>query len=213
MLLIVPPALLGQTPSAILHSQGGVWVNNYEAKDSTAVFAGDVVETKPGFGANLTIEGSAVAIQAESVTKFQGDWLELDHGGVGVETSKSFQVRVHCIRVTPVSNDWTQYAVTDVNGNIQVAAQKHDVNVEIERGHGKPAEGGGPQGGGTVHEGEQRSYNETQVCEAPARSSPAKLPLSTKWIAIGGGAVAGGIILCVLLCAGTSSTPISPDQP
>jgi hypothetical protein len=212
MMLIVPVTLLGQTPSAILHTQGGVWVNSNEARDSTAIFTGDVVETRPGFSANLTLEGSAVAIQPISVTKFQGDLLEMDHGGVAIETSKQFKVRAHCIKVTPVSNDWTQYDVSDVNGTVQVAARKNDVNVEIERGHGKPAAQSGGSQGGAVHAGEQRSYDESQVCEAPARLSPTGLPMS-KWIIIGAGAVAGGIILCVLFCSGTGSTPISPDQP
>jgi hypothetical protein len=68
MVVMVPVSLLGQTPSAILHAQGGVWVNGYEAKDSAAVFAGDLLETRPGFSANLTLEGPAVLIQPESVT-------------------------------------------------------------------------------------------------------------------------------------------------
>jgi len=48
MLVIVPVSLLGQsapnqTGAAILHTQGGVWVNGYEAKDSSAVFPGDLL--------------------------------------------------------------------------------------------------------------------------------------------------------------------------
>src|SRR5271157_449588 len=97
MVLIVPLSLLGQTPSAILHTQGGVWVNGYEAQDSSAVFTGDLVETRPGFSATLTVEGSTILIQAESVAKFQDDVLILDHGSVSVGTSKSYKVKVNCI--------------------------------------------------------------------------------------------------------------------
>jgi len=68
MLVIVPVSLLGQTPpnqtgAAILHTQGGVWVNGYEATDSSAVFPGDLLETKPGSAANLNLDGSTVLIQ------------------------------------------------------------------------------------------------------------------------------------------------------
>ena len=43
------------------------------------------------------------------------------------------RVRVHCITVIPVSDtEWTQYEVTDVNGNIEVAAHKKDVRIELE---------------------------------------------------------------------------------
>src|SRR5580658_4807658 len=110
MLWIVPVTLLGQNEAAqtagqsdqaqpvgaILHTQGGVWVNGYEAKDSSAVFPGDLVETKPGSPANLSLDGSTVLIQPESVARLQGSLLDLDHGSVLVGTSKSFKVKVHC---------------------------------------------------------------------------------------------------------------------
>ena len=85
MMVMVPLSLLGQTPSAgtpsaILHTQGGVWVNGYEARDSSAIFTGDLVETKPGFSASLSLEGSTILIQPESVAKFQQELLVLDHG-------------------------------------------------------------------------------------------------------------------------------------
>jgi hypothetical protein len=212
MLVIVPASLLGQTPSAILHAQGGVWVNGYEANDSAAIFAGDTLDTKPGFSAKLSLEGSAVVIQPESVTKFQGDFLELEHGAVLVETSKSFKVKVHCITVSPVSNDWTQYDVTDVNGKVQVAARKNDVNVEIHSVHLKPSADSAESKGGTVHEGEQHSYDESEACGAPARIPQGNSPFSSKWLEIGGAAAGGGVLICVvLLCKGKSS--VSPSQP
>jgi len=214
LVVMLPLSLLGQTPAAILHAQGGVWVNGYEANDSSAVFAGDVLETRPGFSANLTLEGSAVLIQAESVTKFQGDWLELDHGRVSVETSKSFQVRVNCIKVVPIANEWTHYEVTNVNGTVQVAARKNDVNVEIEGAHRKPSvETAGSQDG-SVREGEQRNYDESQLCGAPPRPTGAGSALSPKWIAIGaGGAGGAGVLIWILVHGGGGSTPVSPTQP
>ncbi len=154
MLVIVPVSLLGkrtrqaassQTGQAriaaagILHTQGGVWVNGYEARDSSAVFPGDLLETKPGSSANLSLDGSTVLIQPESVAKLQTNLLELDHGSVCVGTSKSFKVRVNCLTVVPVLNEWTQYEVNNVNGNVQVAARKNDVNVEREADRKKPS--------------------------------------------------------------------------
>lgn len=205
----VPLSLLGQTPSAILHTQGGVWVNGYEARDSTAVFTGDLVETKPGFSATLALEGSTVLIQPESVATLRANLLELDHGSVSVTTSTSFKVKVNCLTVVPVSNQWNQYDVTDVNGSIQVAAHKSDVNVEREAAHRKASpETAAPQG--SVREGEQHSYNESDLCGAAARTTGAGTPLNPKWIA--GGAIGTGILVWVLLHGGGSS-PMSPWQP
>jgi hypothetical protein len=247
LLVIVPPSLLGQaelaqpgqggsgqgqtdvaasapgqaaqseTGGAILHTQGGVWVNGYEAKDSSAVFPGDLVETKPGSPANLSLDGSTVLIQPESVARLQSNLLELDHGSAFVGTSKSFKVKVNCITTTPVVNQWTQYEVTDVNGNIQVASRKEDVNVERELNRHKPspltpASVTDDSHGASVHEGEQKSFDESELCGAPDRIKGASMGLSPKWIAAGAVAGGTGILLCVLLCGG-GSKPISSSAP
>lgn len=207
----VPSLLLGQTSGAILHTQGGVWVNGYEAHDSTAVFPGDVIETRPGFPANLTLDGSTILIQAESVAKLGDNLLELDHGAVSVTTSTIFQVKVNCLTVIPVSAVWTEYDVSDVNRTIPVAAHKSDVNVEREmKGHQGLAQIAGQQG--SVHEGEQHTYDESQTCGAPSPTG-AGSGLNPKWIYVGAGGA--GLALCLLLCIqhGGGHTPLSSDKP
>lgn len=202
----------GQTGAAILHTQGGVWINGYEARDASAVFPGDLLETKQGSSANLSLDGATVLIQPESVAKLQTNLLELDHGSVLVGTSKSFKVRVHCITVVPVLNEWTQYEVINVNGTIQVAARKDDVRVEQEWDRKKPAPQTEALQGAIVHESEQKSFDQSQICGAPAQPAGASTGLNPKWIA--GGATAGaGILLCALLCGGGGKTPLSPSVP
>src|SRR5579864_731179 len=214
---LLPLSSMGQAlpekpGGAILHTQGGVWVNGYEAHDSSAVFPGDVIETKPDSSANLSLDGSTVLIAPESVSKFQADLLELDHGGVSVVTSKSFKVRVNCILVVPVMNEWTQYVVTDLNGTVQVAARKLDVNVEHERGRGKEVPESQPsQEPASVHEGEQKSYDESKVCGPGARPTSSWGGISPKWIAAG--AAGAGILIWLLVHGGNPKTPASPSQP
>ncbi len=207
------PGQTGGTAAAILHTLGGVWVNGYEAKDSSAVFPGDLMETKPGSPANLTLDGATVLIQPESVARLQSNFLELDHGGVSVGTSKRFKVKINCITVTPVVNEWTQYEVTNVNGNVQVAARKNDVNVERETDHKKPSPTPVETAqSATVREGEQKSFDLSALCGAPAPIKGAGTGLNPKWIAYGAGGT--GILLCVLLCHGTGGkTPVSSSSP
>lgn len=206
---ITPASLLAQTPSAIVHTQGGVWVNGYEAKDASAVFSGDVIETKPDFTATLNLEGSSVLIQPESVVKFQGDAVELDHGGVSVETSRSFKTVVHCITVIPATNEWTQYDVLDLNGSVQVAARTKDVNVSWEHGAAKKPVENPTEQQGSVHQGEQKKYDESVLCGAPLRPNGMTLP-NPKWIAAG--AAAAGIgIWCALNCG--KKPPVSNSMP
>jgi hypothetical protein len=217
MLVAYLPASLqaADTTPAILHSQGGVWVNGMEAADSSAVFPGDLLETKPGFNASLSIDGSTVSIQPESVVKFEENLLALDHGSLLVGTTTGMRVRVHCITVIPVSNaEWTQYEVTDVNGTVQVAAHKKDVRIELEGNPQKTPTATVASGGTAVHEGEQASRRESEVCAAPPQPKAASGPLNLnpKWIAAGG--VGAGILICLLAhCFGGGSGPVSPSQP
>lgn len=212
MIGLVPVSLLAQTPSAIVHTQGGVWVNGDEANDASAVFSGDVIETRPGFSATLNLEGSSVAVQPESVVKFQGDAVELDHGSVAVESTKSFKVFVRCITVVPVANEWTQYEVVDLNGSVQVSARTKDVNVKWARTGLKPSvtNSEAQQGQGSVHQGEQKQYNESEACGVPPRPNAGSLP-NPKWIAAG--AAGAGILIWVVGHGGGGKTPVSSSIP
>jgi hypothetical protein len=211
MILIVPRALSAADPGAIVHTQGGVWVNGYEVSDSTAIFTGDVIETRPGFTGGLSADGSTVVIQAESVVKFQGDLLVLEHGGVSVGTSKSMKVRVNCLTVVPVRNEWTQYEVVDVNGMVQVAARKNDVNIVQEGKKDQPSKEPENANGGTVHEGEQKSRAESEICGGPLRPTTGANVLNPKWIAAGAGG--GALLLWLLLHGGPSKPPLSSVMP
>ena len=215
----LPVSLLGQAPplqtqpsSAILHAEGGVWVNGAEAHDSTAVFSGDVLQTKPGFSATLSLDGTEVLLAPETVGKFDGDAFVLDHGSVSVGTSKGFKVKVNCIKVIPVHEEWTKYEVTDTNGIVRVAALKNDVNVEHEAHAKTPADSTASSDEGIVHEGQKKNYDETQLCGAPPRPTTAGSGVNTKWI-VAGAAGAGILILILAHGTGGGKSPISASQP
>ncbi|MGO9169246.1 MAG: hypothetical protein ACLP56_20450 [Candidatus Sulfotelmatobacter sp.] len=214
MVILWPLTLLAaDTGSAILHSEGGVWVNGAAAVNSTAVFPGDLLETKPGFVANLDAEGSSVLIQPESVVKFQGNYLSLEHGSVSVGTSTLMSVQVNCIKVEPVSNERTLYDVTDLSGKVEVAARKNDVNIRQEGALRKAAPESGSSQSATVHEGQQATRDETQACGTPPRPESPGHALNPKWLEIGVGTGVGVIVLCLLLCTGKGPSSVSPSQP
>jgi len=217
MVVLCPFSLVAaDTGSAVLHSEGGVWVNGSEVAGSTVVFPGDLLETKPGFVANVDAEGSSVLIQPESVVKFQGTFLSLEHGSVSVGTSTSMGVHVSCITVEPVSSERTQYDVANVNGTVQIAAHKNDVNITVG-GVGSVAQKTNPQGGASlstvVHEGQQATRDQATACGAAPRPGSAGNGLNTKWLEIGGGVGVGVIVLCLLLCRGHGPSNVSPSDP
>jgi hypothetical protein len=206
-----PTDAQSQAPSGILHAQGGMWVNGSEARDSTAIFAGDLLETKPGFSATLNLDGTEILLTPETIGKFEGNSLDLDHGAVSIGTSKGFKVKVHCITVTPASSVWTQYEVSDLSGTLQVVAHKGDVTVEVGI-TGKATGDSGTSSGGTLHEGEQKSYQESQLCGTQKEPASPGSGLNPKWIAAG--AAGAGILIWLLIHnTGGGSSPITPSTP
>jgi hypothetical protein len=213
MVVVCPGSLLAADGhSAVVHSTGGVWVNGAEVADSTTVFPGDSVETKPGFVANLDTEGSSVLLQPETILKFQGDYVELDHGSVAVGTSTLFSVHVNCIKVEPVLTDRTQYDVTDRSGKVEVAAHKNDVRFRLVGAPNKASSASDSHSSDIVHEGHQDSRDETTTCGAADQPKAASSSPNTKWLEIGGGG-GGAAALCLLLCKGKPASNISPSDP
>jgi len=199
--------------SAMLRSKGGVWVNGKENPDSSAIFSGDLIETNPGSIANLDAQGSSVLIQSESVIEWGNNELTLDHGSVTVGTSTALRVKVNCLTVEPVANQWTQYDVTNVDGTVHVAAHKLDVKITQGVAGRKPSEENA-SGSNIVHEGEQASRDVTVACGAakPPDTAGGHPISTTRWIEIGSGA--GGVaLLCLLLCRGSNPTSVSTSSP
>jgi hypothetical protein len=213
MMVVLSPLwlLAADTGAAVVHTKGGVWVNGAQAADSTAVFSGDLLETKAGSVATLDAQGSSVLIQPESVVKFQGSFLSLEHGSVSVEASTSMNVHVNCIRVEPASNQRTQYDVADVGGTVHVAVHKGDVNITEIGALRKAAPENTASQSAVVHEGEEATRNEA-ACGAVPRPAWAGHGLNTRWLEIGG-AGGGAVALCLILCKGSTPTSVSPSQP
>jgi hypothetical protein len=216
MVVLCPLSLLAgraaTTSAAVVHSKGGVWLNGAEVADSTAIFPGDLLETKPGSVANLDAEGSSVLVQPESVVKFQGNSLSLEHGGVSVGTSTAMSVRVNCIKVEPASNERTQYDTANLSGTLKVAAHKDDVNITQIGLPRKAAQDSNSSQVAVVHEGEQTTRDVAATCGAPLRPVGVGNGLNTKWIEIGG-AGGGAVALCLLLCKGSKPGSVSPSRP
>jgi hypothetical protein len=214
MIILLPLQLLAaETGAAVVHSTGGVWVNGSEVVDSSTIFPGDLLQTKPGFVANLDSEGSSVLIQPESVVEFHGSFLTLVHGTVSVGTSTSMGVHVNCLKIEPVTADRTQYDVTDTNGVVLVAAHKNDVDIKQGNLLQKASKKTEPSQSGIVKEGQEAKRNESQDCAGGPRPPSAGSALNPRLLEIGGGAAAGVLVLCLILCRGSNSSPVSPSQP
>jgi hypothetical protein len=137
LLAIVFPAqmmLAGETASAMLYTNGAAWLNGSDVPKSAAVFSGDLLQTRADSTASIQSNGSSVMVLADSLVKFEGPAVELEHGAVRVTTSRGMAARAGDVTVKPTANTWTDFQVTDVDGRVQIAANKGDLTVQDDKG-------------------------------------------------------------------------------
>ena len=212
MIVLWPVAsMAADAKAAVLRSKGGVWVNGAEAADSTPVFPGNRIDIRPGFVAQLDAEGSSVLIQPESILKFQGTFVELEHGSLSVGHSASLGVHVSCLQVEPVTSERTEYNVKDTTGTVEVAAVKSDVKFTQVGRIKKTSKSTSPFRSAVLHEGQQEKRQESD-CGGASQTPSSANSFPTKWLEIGGG-VAGAVALCLVFCKSSPKNDISPSDP
>jgi FecR protein len=216
MAVVLPFSLVAQDSGrAMLHSDGGVWLNGNPAPNSSAIFPNDLIQTQRGNSAKIEAYGSAVTVQPETVVQFGGDQLALelvlDHGGLQVDTSHGMKVRVNCITVSPLAQAWTRYDVTDVDGRVTVAVQENSVQIHYA-GASTQQSKQAAFADVTVHQGEQATRDEKcGVSARPGDVVNAKVAiLNNIWVK-GAALTAIGVLTCWALCRGDD--PLSPAKP
>jgi hypothetical protein len=201
--VLAPFALAQNTGVAVLSGTGSVYLNGGQLSNSNAVMTGDVIQTKENGAATINGPGGSIALDSNSVLRFQGQNVALDRGQISVATGQSLTVNTRDLRITPVSNDWTQFYVTRAHGMITIAARKNDVTVNCGSGSER------------VKEGHQISRADADNCglmvlkgAAPtAASGPILSSETAKWSAL----AAGGALTIWSLSHGDN--PVSPEKP
>jgi len=210
LLLLVPASLLAADSSAaMLYADGAAWLNGSHVPKSSAIFAGDLVQTRSDSAANIHAPGSSITVLGDSLVQFQGDSLKVEHGGVSVSTSKGVATTAGDVRVAPASNAWTEFNVTDTDGTVRIAARKGDLTVTDDNGTVTLA-----QGQETTRD-EQSDQTDNSRKKNKKRSTAAAPAagggMLNSPIAVGiGGAAIVGVTAWVLI---KNDTPVSPSQP
>lgn len=207
---LLPVSLTAEDAAGVLHSNGGVLVNNNSVQPVWSLFPGDVIETLSGSPATIQLNGSSVEISPESVVEFRREELVLEHGGVFVGTSLAFRVRSGCVLVTPVNTSRTIYEVSNTDGKVTVFAQQRDVNVD-SRGRNSQLSKTDSSNRATVREGERKSREEkcgAAELQPSATASPSLM--NSPYVLGSAAAVVAGVTIWVLKC---SDDPLSPSTP
>ncbi|MGB0011080.1 MAG: hypothetical protein WBQ03_05705 [Candidatus Sulfotelmatobacter sp.] len=214
VLLLGFPASLFSADSgaAMLYAHGAAWVNGAHVPASSAIFTGDLVQTRSDSGANINAPGSSITVLGDSLVKFEGSSLNVEHGGVAVATSKSVATIAGDVHVAPASNAWTEFNVTDVDGTVRIAARKGDLNITDDSGTVTLAQGQETTRDEQSDQSADTNNKDKKKKKRAAGAAPAASggTLNSP-LAIGLGAAAiVGVTTWVLL---QSDNPVSPSTP
>jgi hypothetical protein len=143
MLAITPASLMASDEAtAMLYCKGTVLVNGNPVPGSSAISAGDSVQTAQDSVATITQTGSSVIVQPQSSVKFAGNSISLEQGVVSVASSSGLVTSAGSASATPASGTWTEYEVTNVNGMVEIISRKGSLSVNCGKENAALAEGG-----------------------------------------------------------------------
>jgi hypothetical protein len=215
LLLMLPGSLFAaDTNAAMVYTNGATWVNGaFVPRPSSAIFAGDMLQTRSDSVANINEPGSSITVHSDSLVQYDPLSVKVEHGGVTISTSKEVGTTAGGIKVKPASYAWTEFNVVDFDGTVRIAATKGDLNIDDGSGVVTLA-----QGQETTRDEQQTNDTSTDASgkkkdkKRPAGASPAAnggILSSPIAIAVGGGAIIG-ITTWVLI---KNDNPASPTQP
>jgi len=207
--VIFPAALFAaDQPAAMLYSHGTALLNGDSIARSSAIFSGDLVQTSADSAANINASGSIVLVLNDSLVKYQGNAVELEHGGITISTSKALATRAGDVTVSPAASVWTEFEARDVDGTVQIAARKGDLTISDDNGTTA-----------TLAQGQETTRDDSQSQEdkkkKKKRRAGGAVPAakggildSPVAIGIGGGAIVGATAWVLI----RGDEPVSPSK-
>jgi hypothetical protein len=203
--------------AAMIYPHGAAWINGVHVPASSAIFTGDLLQTRSDSGANINAAGLSITVLGDSLVQFEGSSLKVEHGGVDVATSKGVATVTGDVRVAPASNSWTEFNVTDVDGTVKIAARKGDLTVTDDAGTVTLAQGqqttrqetSDDQSGQSASGDKTDKKKNSKRGEGAAPAAGGGILNSTVAVVAGSAAI-GGVAIWILT---QSSTPVSPSTP
>jgi hypothetical protein len=131
-------AIIVSLPASLMAADAGVamarpygtaWLNGAATEQASTIFPGDLVQTNGNSAINIRSAGSSVTVLSDSLVKFEGGAVSVEHGRVKLVTSKGMSASAGSVTVAPASNAWTEFEMTDVAGKVQIVALKGDLQI------------------------------------------------------------------------------------
>jgi hypothetical protein len=202
LIVLVPASLFAaDSAAAMLYTNGTAWLNGSSVPKSSAVFTGDLVQTKSDSVASIKSPGSSVMVLSDSLVQMQENGVKVEHGTVTVGTSKAMIAEVGGLKISPAANAWTEFQVSDTDGTVQIIARKGDLTLS----DGTTL----PQGDQTTREESSKKNKKRKQGGGAVPGAQGGILNSPAAIAIGAWTV-GGLTAWVLV---QGDQPLSPTKP
>jgi len=159
--------------------------------------------------ANINSAGSSITVHMDSLVQFEGSSLKIEHGGLTISTSKAIAATAGDVKVAPVSDSWTEFNVTDVDGTVRIAARKGDLTISDDKGTTTLAQGQETTRDESSDESAGKSKKKNSKQSGAAAAAGGGVLNSPLAVGIGTGAVVG-VTTWVLV---KNSNPASPSNP
>src|SRR5271154_4263220 len=105
LLFLFPSSMFAaDSNAAMLYTNGAAWVNgSHVPRTSSAIFSGDLLQTRSDSVANINESGSSITVLSSSVVQFEGSSVRIEHGAVTVSTSRGVGTTAGDVKVLPAS--------------------------------------------------------------------------------------------------------------
>ena len=207
LVLFLPTLALAASSAMLTVGDGDSSLNGNHVLRSSALFIGDTVATKPDSVASINAEGSMVLVLADSSVQFEGNSVNMGHGGVVVTTSQAMAVRAGKLTIAPVAQGSAKFEVSDSDGMVQIAAREGALAINdgasttiLQEGQQTTRQDSDQEGGHKTEKGAPPTGNGFHMSKKTA-------------IIIIGSAAAAGTTAAILLTTGNGSHPVSPAVP
>ncbi len=213
LMILFPGSLFAaDSNAAMLFTNGAAWINGtHVPRSSSAIFSGDLLQTRSDSVANINQSGSSITVLSDSLVKFEGTSLEIEHGGVTVATSKQVATVAGDVKIAPTSNSFTEFNVVDTDGTVHIMARKGDLTISDGKETVTLAQGQettrDEQSDTTDKDGKKKKNRKRAAGAAPGAEGGI---LSSPYAVGAGAAVVGGIVIWSLT---RSDDPASPTKP
>ena len=212
LMVLFPGSLFAaDSNAAMLYTNGAAWVNGtHVPRSSSAIFSGDLLQTRSDSVANINESGSSITVLSDSLVKFQGTSLEIEHGGVTVATSKQVATVAGDVKIAPASNSLTEFNVVDTDGTVHIMARRGDLTISDGKETVTLAQGQettrDEQSDTTDKDGKKKNRKRAAGAAPGANGGI----LSSPWAVGVGAAAVGGVVIWSLT---RNDDPASPTKP